>query len=137
MRPDVVGVLQLEGSEVQSVYWEPCDPGELPTLCVRFSAASVKREGVWGHVKPLTLRLMGATPTQGSDACLKDAMGAVLEGEVRHAGHVMRALPLPCQLTDVVTLSLRFRGGPAWLWKGQSLHTALGADSRFAESYAC
>jgi len=95
-------------------------------------------------MKPLTLRLHGVaraadanggTSEQAED--LGDAIGALSDGEVRYAGQAWRTLPLPCHVSAPVTLSLRFRAGQEWVWRGQGLTMQPEADSRFFESYAC
>ena len=149
--------LVLEGSEVRAVRWEAGDAAEGGTVCVVFAAACVRRDradgpgatvasqdSVWGYLAPLTLRLSGVmsapsgdVPECGLGGDLGDAMGALSGGEVRHGAQVWRALPLPCHVSEPVTLSLRFRDGQEWMWQGHELTVQAEADSRFFESYAC
>lgn len=149
--------LVLEGSEVRAVRREGGSSSEGSTVCVVFAAACVRRDrddglgaaassqdSVWGNLTPLTLRLSGVVSTSDVDASafsldgtLKDAMGALSGGEVRHGAQVWRALPLPCHVSGPVTLSLRFRTGQEWEWQGRELTVQAEADSRFFESYAC
>ena len=95
-------------------------------------------------MKPLTLRLHGVVPASDENTAtcesagdLRDALGALSDGEVWHTGRAWRTLPLPCHVSAPVTLSLRFRAGQEWVWRGQGLTMQPEADSRFFESYAC
>jgi hypothetical protein len=152
-----VDTLLLDGSEVRAVRRESGDGLEGDTVCVAFAAACVRRDpenssgatgagrdSVWGHLTGLTLRLRGVVRATDADAlawspdaALEDAMGTLSGGEVRHADQVWRALPLPCNVNGPMTLSLRFRAGPEWVWQGQGLAIEAEANSRFFESYAC
>lgn len=152
-----VDTLVLDGSEVRAVHWEAGDQAGGGTVSVVFAAACVRRDvrapteaatsrqaSAWGHMKPLTLHLHGVAPASDENTAtcepagdLRDALGALSDGEVRYAEQAWRTLPLPCHVSAPVTLSLRFRAGQEWVWQGQGLTVQPEADSRFFESYAC
>ena len=144
-----VDTLFLQDSEVLDIALiESAHPG-LPSVRIRLSAASVRRQvdggpAQWGFLKPLWIELEGAR-VQGRIA---DGVGRIGEGTLRVGGHdgappcqnqamPLRAVRLPWTTEQPVTLGLSFRMGGEVRIEARRARCAPGPDTRFFEALAC
>ena len=99
------------------------------------SAALVRTASGDGWVRGLAVRLSGCQPTAADLAALPP--GRLYSGEVRHAGVVLRQLPVPCDLAGPLTLTLEGPHHTALVLTAQHLAVALPPGSAVHDILAC
>jgi hypothetical protein len=120
--------LEFPDSEVRDVV---ADGG---ALCVRFSAAAVRRaDGDRGWLTSATLTLAAAT--LAGDA--PHAFGKITEGRLRRDGAPVAPLPLPATLAGDLELSLRFANGTSLSIRARALTLAVAPGAVFTQDLSC
>lgn len=140
---DPAWTLSFHGSEISRAWLS-----DSQDLHIAFSAASVSgADRTEGYLSGVTLVL---TQAQGHIASTSDRahqaltaessshlLGGIAQGHLTVKGQLWRQLPVPCDLSGPLMLTLHLISGTSVSASGHSLRLDLSESAVFRESWAC